>query len=290
MRVEYEKAFEKRYMKFIKNQRKVYKTTTVLKKAVVFLCVWLFLGVFQIFPRNFSLKVSVAEGYKWVKIGNFSTWFNPNEQGRCENILLATRFIDGVTIQPYGEFSFNQTVGRRTAKAGFKGAKIIQNGEYVTGIGGGVCQVSTTLYNVALLSGLEVTEFHPHSLAVSYVAPSRDAMVSSNSDFRLYNPYSYPVRIRLKAKNGDLIATVYGLNAPTQGRSEYKIFTRVIEEIPPPEAEERIGEKEGILRKGKNGIKSEAYLERYEKGALVERKLLRKDVYSSVREIIVKKI
>ncbi|MBR2341170.1 MAG: VanW family protein [Clostridia bacterium] len=254
------------------------------------MCVWLFSGIFQIFSYALHAKASVAEEYKWVKIGYFSTWFNENERGRCENIKLAIALIDGVTLQPYGEFSFNQTVGKRTAKAGFKGAKIIQNGEYTMGIGGGVCQVSTTLYNVALLSGLTVTEFHPHSLAVSYVSPSRDAMVSSNSDFRLYNPYPYSVRICLQAKKGDLLASVYGLNAPKEGRSEYKIFTRVVEEILPPEAEERFGEKEEILRKAKNGIRSEAYLERYDKGALVSRKLLRKDKYLPIREIIVKKI
>ncbi len=277
-------------MEFCREQRKINrKIATSLKKAVVFLCVWVFLGVFQGFSCDFCLKKAAADSGRWVKIGYFSTWFNPNEQGRCENIALASSFIDGVTIQPYGEFSFNQTVGRRTAKAGYKGAKIIQNGEYVIGVGGGVCQVSTTLYNAALLSGLTVTEFHAHSLAVSYVSPSRDAMVSSNSDFRLYNPYSYPVRIRLKVKNGDLIVTVYGLNAP-ESRAEYKIFSRVIEEIPPPKAEERVGEKEEILRKAKNGIKSEAYLERYEKGALVSRKLMRKDEYLPVREIIVKKV
>lgn len=277
-------------MEFSKKQRKTNrKIATVLKKAVVFLCVWVFLGVFQVFSCRSYQKNAVADNGQWIKIGSFSTWFNQNEQGRCENIALASSLIDGVTVQPYGEFSFNQTVGRRTAQAGYKGAKIIQNGEYVIGVGGGVCQVSTTLYNVALLSGLTVTEFHAHSLAVSYVSPSRDAMVSSSSDFRLYNPYPYPVRIRIKAKNGDLIATVYGLNA-SEKRTEYKIFSRVVEEIPPPEAEEREGEKEEILRKGKNGIKSEAYLERYEKGALVSRKLLRKDVYLPVREIIVKKV
>lgn len=277
-------------MIFSKKQRKIVKKRTAgLKKTVVFLFAWLFLGVFQTFSFFPCLK-TLAEEYKWVQIGYFSTWFNQNERGRCENIALASSFIDGITVQPYGEFSFNQTVGRRTAKAGFRNAKIIQNGEYVAGIGGGVCQVSTTLYNVALLSGLTVTEFHAHSLAVSYVAPSRDAMVSSNSDFRFYNPYPYPVRIRIKAKNGDLTATVYGLNASSENRAEYKISSRVLAEIPPPEPEERTGEKEEILRKAKNGIKSECYLERYEKGALVSRKLLRKDLYSPIREIIVKKV
>jgi vancomycin resistance protein YoaR len=115
-------------------------------------------------------------------------------------------------------------------------------------------------------------------------------MVSSDSDFRFYNPYSYSIKIRIKAKDGDLIANAYGLNASSGNKIEYKIFTRVLEEIPPPKAEERAGEKEEILRKGKKGVKSEAYLEKYEKGALVSRKLLRKDEYLPIREIIVKKV
>lgn len=278
-------------MIFLRESRKInQKISTVLKKAAVFLCVWLFSGLFQVFSCEFSLKTAFADEYKWTKIANFSTWFNEKERGRCENIKLAISFIDGVVVQPYGEFSFNQTVGKRTAKAGFKGAKVIQNGEYSIGIGGGVCQVSTTLYNLALLSGLTVTEFHPHSLAVSYVDPSRDAMVSSDSDFRFYNPYSYSIKIRIKAKDGDLIANAYGLNASSGNKIEYKIFTRVLEEIPPPKAEERAGEKDEILRKGKKGVKSEAYLEKYEKGSLVSRKLLRKDEYLPIREIIVKKV
>ena len=94
--------------------------------------------------------------YSWEKISSYTTYFNAEDRGRCENIAIASTLIDGVTIQPYGKFSFNQTVGRRTVEAGFQQAKIIVDGEYVLGVGGGVCQVSTTLYNAALKSGLRV--------------------------------------------------------------------------------------------------------------------------------------
>ena len=257
----------------------------IVLKVAVALVFW----IISAFLQGFSCFDVRAEDLKWTNLSSFSTYFNQKEGGRCENIALAAGFIDGVTIQPYGEFSFNQTVGERTSSAGFKSAKVIQNGEYKTGVGGGVCQVSTTLYNAALLSGLTVTEFHPHSLAVGYVEPSRDAMVSSYSDFRLYNGYSFPVRLRLKAESGTLTVWVYGLNT-TKSFTEYKIVSRTLEEILPPEAEIKEGEKEEVLRKEKCGIKSEAYLERYDRGILVSRKLIRKDVYSPIRGIIVKKI
>ena len=259
------------------------KRTTVFKTMVV-LIFWLF----SAFLQGFSCFFGKGEGIKWTLLASFCTYFNQNEGGRCENIALASRLIDGLAVQPYGEFSFNQTVGKRTADAGFKNAKIIQNGEYKTGVGGGVCQVSTTLYNAVLLSGLTVTEYHPHSLAVGYVEPSRDAMVSSQSDFKVYNPYAFPVKFRLETKGGSLTVTLYGLNAPLP-LSKYKIVSRKIEEITPPKAEIREGEKNEIVREERSGLKSEAYFERYERGVLVSRKLLRKDSYSPVQGIIVKK-
>ena len=255
----------------------------VLTRAIV-LIFW----VFSAFLQGFSCFLGSSEELKWTKLASFSTYFNQNEGGRCENIALASRLIDGISIQPYGDFSFNQTVGKRTVDAGFKTAKIIQNGEYVMGVGGGVCQVSTTLYNAVLLSGLTVVEYHPHSLAVGYVAPSRDAMVSSQSDFKVYNPYAFPVRLRLEVKSGCLAVTLYGLRCPAPMFS-YKIVSRKVEEISPPEAEIREGEENEILRKERFGVKSESYLERYEKGVLVSRKLLRKDSYLPIRGIIVKK-
>ena len=93
--------------------------------------------------------------YGWDKISSYTTYYEQSDKGRCRNIAIAASLIDGVTLQAYGEFSFNTTVGQRTTEAGFKQAKIIVNGEYVSGVGGGVCQVSTTLYNAALKAGLE---------------------------------------------------------------------------------------------------------------------------------------
>ncbi|MBE7084532.1 MAG: hypothetical protein E7368_00570 [Clostridiales bacterium] len=248
----------------------------------------LLVGVFFICP-HFSVSQGIAEESpmsKWQKLASYTTYYNEGDRDRSENISIASSLINDVVLQAYGEFSFNQTVGRRTADAGFKQAKIIVNGEYVLGVGGGVCQVSTTLYNSAILSGLEVTEFHPHSLLVGYVAPSRDAMVSTHSDLKLYNPHDYPVRLRSQTFSGGITVGFY---------SECKIDKYALvsvktgETLPPPPVVKE-GEEEGILRQERNGVKSELYLERYKKGKLISRKRIRKDEYRPTQGIIVKKI
>ena len=222
---------------------------------------------------------------EWEMLGGYTTYYNANDSARSENIRIAARWIDGVIVQPYGEFSFNQTVGKRTQEAGFLEAKIIVNGEYVLGTGGGVCQVSTTLYNAALRSGMEVTEFHAHSLCVAYVPPSCDAMVSSSSDLKLFNPYAHPILLRSKTQKDSVKITLYGKNEGD--RYELISFTR--REIPPPPPIVKDGEREEILRPEKNGIVSEAYLERYRAGKLLSRRCIRKDEYRAVQGIFIKK-
>ena len=247
-------------------------------------------GAFFLIGRGFGcLPFVSARGenpYGWEKMSSYTTYFNAEDRGRCENIAIAASLIDGVAIQPYGEFSFNKTVGRRTQEAGFQQAKIIVQGEYVLGVGGGVCQVSTTLYNAALKSGLNVIEYHPHSLRVGYVAPSRDAMVSNESDLQLYNPHSFPVYLSAEVFQNGIRVSFYGKNEGYR----YEIIAQTLEEVPPPAPIVKEGDKEGVLRAAQNGVKSEAYLERYKGKTLLSRKKLRMDEYRPIQAIIAKKI
>lgn len=263
------------------------KILSLLLSGAFFLFSLAFFAFFA--PNSHSVQAAADKTSLFsVRLSHFSTWYSQKDVGRCENVALAARFIDGVTVQPYGEFSFNQTVGKRTAAAGFQNAKVIVKGEYVQGIGGGVCQVSTTLYNALLLAGLTVTEANPHSLAVSYVPPSRDAMVSTQSDLRFFNPYPFAVRLNVTAKQGSLTVNVYG----AKKTDEYKIVAIVTGEIDPPAPLEKEETPQTPVqpREERKGIKSEAYLERYKGGALVSRKKLREDTYAPVQGIIVKKI
>ncbi len=231
--------------------------------------------------------VSLAQLKKYTqKIASFSTYFNGDDLPRSKNILLAARYLDGLCIHSGEEFSFNNAVGERTKKRGFFSAKVIQDGKFIQGTGGGVCQVSTTLYNGALLAGMQITRRSPHSLPVSYVAPSRDAMVSSYSDFRFKNPFPYPVYLSVKGGNGWIEVIFYGKKTEMR----YQIVSKIVEEIDPPSPLVEYGEKEGILQKAKKGIKSEGYLECYQNGKLLSRERLSCDVYAPTREIIGKKI
>ena len=276
------------------------KTAINPKKRLALLLAGAFFLLFSAKIGYFAKAENKAEGeidisvqntrtenpYGWEKMSAYTTYFNQNEGGRCENIAIAATLIDGVTIQPYGEFSFNATVGRRTAESGFQQAKIIVNGEYVLGVGGGVCQVSTTLYNAALKSGLQITEFHPHSLRVGYVAPSRDAMVSSQSDLKFFNPHSHAVYLSARTEKGALQITFYGKKLVER----YELVSQTLAQTPPPAPIIKEGEKEEILRAEKEGTKSELYLERYIGDKLVARNRLRKDEYRPIQGIIVKKV
>ncbi len=255
----------------------VKKTITTLLFAGVFFFS-LFGGVRQVSAR--------ANPYGWDKISSYTTYYAKEDKGRCENIAIASSLVDGVTVQAYGEFSFNATVGKRTEEAGFRQAKIIVNGEYVSGVGGGVCQVSTTLYNAALKAGLTVTEYHPHSLRVAYVEPSRDAMVSTGSDLRFFNPHAFPVFLSAQIFEGGIRIAFFGKNEGYR----YEITSKILSEIPPPEPIVKEGDRDEIIRSPKNGVKSEAYLEGYKGGQLLFRKRLRTDEYRPIQGILGKKI
>jgi vancomycin resistance protein YoaR len=222
-----------------------------------------------VFCLNTVPVLGRAEGvHPREKLGGYTTYYSQNDGGRCRNIALAAEKIDGIALQPYGEFSFNALVGKRTKENGFLEAKVISQGEFVKGVGGGVCQVSSTLYNAALLSGLSVTEYHPHSLAVGYIAPSRDAMVSSESDLKLFNPFPQTVYFSAQASGGALTVVLRG----EKTQFSYEIESKKIEEW------------EGMES---GGVKSEAYLKTYQNGVLVGVKKIRTDTYAPVKGKII---
>lgn len=216
------------------------------------------------------------------KLSSFFTSYDEGKEGRAKNISLACQKINGTVLAPHEEFSFNQIVGARTEENGFQKAVVISEGVYAEGVGGGVCQVSTTLYNAVLLAGLSVTEARAHSLSVGYVAPSFDAMVSSSSDLKFVNTHDTPVYLSCEAKEGTLTATVYG---ESDGRV-YECASSVLATLLPPKEEIVYGVEDKTIRNAKSGMVSEGYLSVYEKGKLVERRRIRKDTYHAVGALI----
>lgn len=120
------------------------------------------------------------------EIGAFHTWIGGGG-GRATNIILATASLNNYIMFPGDVFSFNKANGPRTAERGYQPAPIIVGNAVVPGIGGGVCQVSSTLYNAVLQAGLEVVERYPHSQPVGYVPPGKDATISDYLDFKFRN-------------------------------------------------------------------------------------------------------
>ncbi|NEU31080.1 vancomycin resistance protein [bacterium LRH843] len=145
-------------------------------------------------------------------IGQYKTYFNPQVTGRSQNILLSAQEISNVVLGPGDQFSFNQTVGERTVERGYQEALEIINKEFVMGIGGGICQTSSTLFNAVEAAGLEIIERFTHSKSVGYVAEGRDATVSwGGPDFRFSNPFSFPVLIRtdVNLKRGEMKVIIH---------------------------------------------------------------------------------
>ncbi len=164
-------------------------------------------GVVDGYGKPIKLKLTVKEP---GPIAQYTTYFDASIINRSENIRLAAKALDGKLLAPGERFSFNKTVGQRTVEAGYKEAMIIVGKTYVPGLGGGICQVSSTLYNVAVLAQLEILERHHHSLPVNYVPPGQDATVNfPYFDFRFRNITDTYLLIRSFVEGNSLTSQIY---------------------------------------------------------------------------------
>ena len=142
--------------------------------------------------------------------------------------------LNGTIINPGQEFSFNETTGARTEAKGYKPATAYLNGEVVQEPGGGVCQVSSTLYNAVIFAGLKSTERHAHSYEPSYVTPGEDAAVSfGGPDFKFVNNSNYPVAIKTNFVNQELTISIYGVQIVKDGQ-KVRMASEKTSTIDPP--------------------------------------------------------
>ncbi|UOQ92117.1 VanW family protein [Halobacillus shinanisalinarum] len=143
------------------------------------------------------------------QIGKYLTFFKKSNNERTNNIDLAAKAINNHVVFPGEMFSFNQVVGKRTKEKGYLRAPVIVKGELAEDIGGGICQVSSTLFNAADDAGLKIIERYSHSRKVPYVPPGRDATVSwYGPDFTFKNEYNQPILIRAKSVNGQMMVQI----------------------------------------------------------------------------------
>ncbi len=145
-------------------------------------------------------------------LSTYSTKYSTSDQDRTTNLQLAANKINGTVIMPGETFSYNKVVGERTIAAGYKEAAMYVNGEVVDGLGGGICQISSTLYNAVVYANLEVTQRSNHQFVPSYVTASRDATVVYGSiDFQFVNNRDYPIKIVCSVSGGTAKFEIYGL-------------------------------------------------------------------------------
>lgn len=165
-------------------------------------------------PTMADQKAVPDESLEKIKeqVVTFTTKFPTYKVTRCQNIELAAKLLDGLVLMPGESFSFNGFLGPRTTAKGFKVAGVFANGRHDVGVGGGICQVSTTIYNAVALAGLKITQRSNHSMAVTYVPVGRDAAVSyPNPDLKFTNSFDFPVALDTVYSKGQLTASILGI-------------------------------------------------------------------------------
>ncbi len=144
-------------------------------------------------------------------LASYSTKYAASNKNRTTNLILASKKINGTVLLPGETFSYNNVVGERTISAGYKDAAIYLNGQVVDGLGGGICQISTTLFNAVLLSNLEIVELHNHQFIPSYATAGRDAtVVYGVKDFQFKNSRNYAIKIVCSVANGVASFEIWG--------------------------------------------------------------------------------
>lgn len=224
------------------------------------------------------------------QLSKFSTSFSSSNYSRSTNISLAAQKLNGVVIMPGETFSYNQTVGQRTKAAGFKEAPAYLNGQVVQEVGGGICQVSSTLYNAVLYSNLEIVERYNHGFKPSYVKPGLDATVSwGGPDFKFKNNRNYPIRIKTDTSGKVLKIYIYGLK--TDNDYTVKLDAQYVSNVPyktiyQKDSSLASGESK-VIQNGSNGCKTATYKYLYDSnGTLVSSECISRDTYNPHNQIV----
>lgn len=224
------------------------------------------------------------------KLDGYTTYFNAYDKARSRNLEIALGYLNGIVIMPGETFSYNKIIGDTTSAKGYQPAATFKGGTVVQELGGGICQTSSTLYNVALRSNLEIVQRHPHGLPVGYVKPSLDATVYGNIlDLKFKNTRQFPIKIVTSySPTGNMNISIYG----TKEENEYTVAlsSKVINYIPYNTQyiyDNNLAEnKQEIVSKGVNGYTSESYITKSLNGKQVSSKLLSRDTYKAQIQIV----
>lgn len=237
--------------------------------------VWTGVGALALLGAVFMTKQPLGEPC----LAKYSTDLKSRTRNQRHNAVLAAQFLDGSVIGPGETLSFNKAVGSWSRDVGYRKAPVSYNGQLIPSWGGGVCQTSTTLYNAALLAGLQIVERSPHRFATGYCPPGRDAAVAFGGiDLKLKNPYEFPVRISTRTEHGALSVALYGLRSV----AKQKVFTEIRDLTAPATFVANRERSRGHVRNsGKAGYEVATY--RTTSG---KRELISVDTYPVVHRIV----
>ena len=221
-------------------------------------------------------------------LGQCTTDFNPGNKGRTTNVLLATDFCNGVILMPGQVFSYNDSVGPRTYERGFKDATVYVGNSAEDGVGGGICQVSSTIYYAALRADLKIVERYAHSRMVTYVPLGEDATVAWGSkDFKFENNTPFPMKVVTSHKTNTLTVKLYGTQTQNKtvkiettqlSKTPFEVVYEIDETLP-------LGTEE-VKSNGYTGYKTESWRVVYIDGVEVSRTLENKSTYKKYDKVI----
>ena len=222
-------------------------------------------------------------------LATFSTNYKASNTNRTTNLKLSAGKINGTVLLPGEEFSYNKIVGERTIAAGYKEAATFSGGKVVDGLGGGICQISSTLYDAVVMANLEITERRNHQFVTSYVGAGKDAtVVWGSQDFKFKNTRKYPIRITATVQGGVATVQVWGLREEveyditieTKKTATISYTTQYIQDASLPAGQQK------VVQEGNNGRKVEAYKVTKLNGQVISKTLLSKDTYNAMKKIV----
>ena len=249
--------------------------------------------------EKYEIQLKITKPSKTVKeigteafpdlLATFSTNYQASNKSRTTNLKIAANKVNGTVLLPDEEFSYNKTLGERTVEAGFKNAAGYSAGKVVDVVGGGICQISSTIYDAVVMANLNVTVRRNHQFVTSYLPAGKDAtVVWGAQDFKFVNTRKYPVRITATVEGGVATVQVWGVKEDT----EYDITietkkiatiaytTEYVQDPTLPAGEQK------VVQQGSNGRKVEAYKVTRLNGQVVSTTLLSKDTYNPMKKIV----
>ena len=225
------------------------------------------------------------------QLATYSTTYASSNYNRSTNISLAASAVNGTVFMPGETFSYNGTLGQRTTAKGYREAGAYVNGQVSTEVGGGICQVSSTLYNAALLCNLEIVARTNHSFEPSYVPAGQDATVSWKSpDFQFKNNREYPIKLVASAGGGRVTFIIYGVKS----NDDYEVKIQSSKTGSIPFSTQYVNDDSlpvgttKVTQSGSNGCRSVTYKILYKNGQEVSRTLINSDTYNPHNQVIAK--